>query len=74
MWDVDWATVSWHSGDPARMRRVLNAWDRHLAHPSLPRTMPTLLRAAGFDEVRLEGHVFATSDLSPRRAAAESFR
>jgi ubiquinone/menaquinone biosynthesis C-methylase UbiE len=66
VWDVDWATVSWHSSDPARMRRVLNAWDRHLAHPSLPTTMPTLLRAAGFDQVRVEGHVFATGDLSPQ--------
>lgn len=36
VWDVDWATVSWHSADPARMRRVLVAWDEHLAHPSLP--------------------------------------
>ena len=23
IWDVDWATVSWHSADPARMDRVL---------------------------------------------------
>ena len=27
LWDVDWATVSWHSTDPDRMRRVLAAWD-----------------------------------------------
>ena len=23
IWDIDWSTVSWHSADPVRMRRVL---------------------------------------------------
>jgi arsenite methyltransferase len=35
VWDVDWATLSWHSEDPARMARMLEAWDTHLVHPSL---------------------------------------
>src|SRR5215207_6423136 len=48
IWDVDWSTVSWHSADPARMRRVLRAWDGHLADPCLPRTLAPRLRAAGF--------------------------
>ncbi len=39
VWDVDWATVSWHSEDPARMEHVLRTWDEHLTHPSLPRTL-----------------------------------
>ncbi len=30
IWDVDWATVSWHTADHARMRRMLDAWDHHL--------------------------------------------
>jgi arsenite methyltransferase len=65
IWDVDWATVSWHSVDPARMDRVLKAWDEHLADPSLPRTLAASLRAAGFEDVRMEGHGFATAELSP---------
>jgi SAM-dependent methyltransferase len=65
VWDVDWATVSWHSRDPARMDRVLRAWDRHLAHASLPRSLAPQLRAAGFEDVRTEGHVFTTIDLDP---------
>jgi arsenite methyltransferase len=65
VWDVDWATVSWHSSDPERMARALCAWDAHLAHPSLPRTLTAQLRAAGFEDVRAEGHVFASSDFSP---------
>jgi arsenite methyltransferase len=64
IWDVDWATVSWHSEDAARMDRVLKAWDEHLAHASLPRALAPSLRAAGFEDVRMDGHAFATAELS----------
>jgi arsenite methyltransferase len=46
--DTDWHTILWHSTDTARMARVLKAWDEHLAHPILPRTLKPLLRDAGF--------------------------
>ena len=62
IWDVDWGTVSWHSSDPARMERVLAAWDDHLAHTALPRTLATQLRDAGFQDVQVEGHTFATAE------------
>jgi ubiquinone/menaquinone biosynthesis C-methylase UbiE len=65
VWDIDWATASWHSEDPARMERVLRTWDEHLTHPSLPRTLGARLRAAGFSQVAVEGHVFATDALDP---------
>jgi ubiquinone/menaquinone biosynthesis C-methylase UbiE len=65
IWDVDWSTVSWHSADPARMARVLAAWDGHLADPCLPRTLAPRLRAAGFAGVTAEGHAFATTELAP---------
>ena len=64
IWDVDWATVSWHSEDPDRMARVLKAWDEHLADPSLPSTLAASLRKAGFEDVRMQGHGFATTELS----------
>jgi arsenite methyltransferase len=64
VWDVDWSTVSWHSSDPARMERALRAWDAHLAHPALPRTLTAQLRAAGFDDVRMDGHSFATNEFT----------
>jgi arsenite methyltransferase len=67
VWDVDWATVSWHSADPARMKRVLGAWDEHLVHPSLPSRLAAAMRAAGFEQVELEGHSFATADFDPER-------
>jgi arsenite methyltransferase len=63
IWDVDWATVSWHSRDPDRMQRFLTAWDGHLADPSLPRTLAPRMREAGFEDVQMQGHAFATADV-----------
>jgi arsenite methyltransferase len=65
VWDIDWGTLSWHSADPDRMARVTAAWDDHLADPVLPRTLAPLLRAAGFEDVTMEGHTFATSEFTP---------
>jgi arsenite methyltransferase len=65
VWDVDWDTVSMHSNDPARMRRALDAWDRHLVHRSLPRTLSRTLRDAGFADISLTGHSFATTEFTP---------
>jgi arsenite methyltransferase len=65
IWDVDWSTLSWHSGDPNRMGRMLAAWDRHLVHPALPRTLGQSMRDAGFEDVVFEGHVFATDSMDP---------
>jgi arsenite methyltransferase len=70
VWDIDWSTVSWHSGDPARMARVLRAWDEHLVHPSLPRTLAAQLRSVGFDDVHMTAHTFATTRLDPDSFAA----
>lgn len=70
VWDTDWATVSWHSTDPSRMRRVLEAWDEHLAHPSLPRTLAPALRSAGFVGVEVEAHTFATTSCDPETFGA----
>lgn len=61
VWDVDWATVSWHWTEPDRMRRVLRAWDEHLVHPSLPLTLGSAMRAVGFADVRMEAHGFAAT-------------
>jgi arsenite methyltransferase len=65
IWDVDWATLSVHASDPARNDRVLEAWDAHLAHPSLPRTLAAAMRSAGFEDVRMEGHAFTSVEFTP---------
>ena len=64
IWDVDWATVSWHSDDPARMERFLAAWDEHLSDPILPRRLSADLRAVGFQDVEMQGHAFVTDDVT----------
>lgn len=65
LWDVDWTTLSWHAVDADRMARMLTAWDRHLVDPALPRTLAAALREAGFEDVRREGHLFATAAMDP---------
>jgi arsenite methyltransferase len=70
VWDIDWATVSLHSPDPARTERALRAWDEHLVHPSLPRTLGPRLRSAGFEEVRMEAHPFASCEFDPETYGA----
>jgi ubiquinone/menaquinone biosynthesis C-methylase UbiE len=49
--DTDWDSIVWRSSDDARMARVLAAWDAHLVHRGLPRELPELLRAAGFEQI-----------------------
>jgi len=65
VWDVDWATVSIHAEDAALSDRVLRAWDQHLVHPSLPRTLAPRLRAAGFSSVAMVGHAFTALEFDP---------
>ncbi len=69
IWDVDWATVSWQSGDDERMRAMLDAWDKHLVHKSIPRVLAPSLRNGGFDNVTVEGHAFSWI---PKRMAVRS--
>jgi len=46
--DTDYGSLVIHTGDPARMARVLAAWDKHFVHADLPRKLSRLLREAGF--------------------------
>lgn len=64
LWDIDWATVSWFSDNPDRMAHVLDAWDEHLAHPSLPQTLGAQLAAAGFGDVEVEGFALVNCKIS----------
>lgn len=45
--DTDWESCVWASSDDARMRRMLDAWDAHCAHPGLPRCLSGLLARGG---------------------------
>ncbi len=58
--DTDWESCVWHSGDPARMRRIIDAWDSHCAHPHLPGRLVPMLADAGFTDVRVSVHALVT--------------
>ena len=67
VFDIDWATYSVHSDQPELTARVLRAWDEHLAHRSLPRTLAPSLRDAGFEDVRVRAHPLAAIEFDPSR-------
>ena len=47
--DTDWDSIVWASSDANRMRRILGAWDEHLADPYLPRRLAGLMADAGLE-------------------------
>ena len=49
---TNWESFVWHSENPARMRRVLEAFDAHCPFPNLSSVLPDRLRAAGFQVSR----------------------
>lgn len=49
--DTDWESAVWASADNARMRRVVDVWNKHVPHAQLPRELHGLLRAAGLEVV-----------------------
>jgi ubiquinone/menaquinone biosynthesis C-methylase UbiE len=53
---TDWDGVVWHSPDPHRMRKMLQAWEAHCTDPRLPRTMSPRLKAAGFSISAVAGY------------------
>jgi ubiquinone/menaquinone biosynthesis C-methylase UbiE len=52
--DTDWDSLVVHASDRARHRRVMRAWEAHLADPHLPATLAPRLRRAGFQVTRRE--------------------
>jgi hypothetical protein len=47
------------------MRQVLQAWNDHLAHPSLPNLLAPTIRSVGFDRVEVHPHSFVTASYDP---------
>ena len=52
--DTDWESAVWANSDRERMRKVMDAWDLHCAHPQLPRSLAEQLRRAGLEVERIE--------------------
>jgi ubiquinone/menaquinone biosynthesis C-methylase UbiE len=68
--DTDWGSIVWHSGDAERMRRVLAAWDEHLADAYLPRRLNRLLSDARFSLVRCEAIPLLNAGYDPDTLSA----
>lgn len=46
--DSDMGSIVLNTADRSRMARVLEAWNEHMAHPYLPRTLARRMKQAGF--------------------------
>jgi arsenite methyltransferase len=55
--DTDWGATLWNTEDGARMERILDVWDGHLADPHLPQTLGRKLAEAGFSDICVEAIV-----------------
>jgi arsenite methyltransferase len=67
--DTDFSGVVWESRNRERMRKILAAYDRHVAWPDLPRILPRRLRAAGFRLERCEIEPILTVNYHPNTYA-----
>ena len=52
--DTDWDSLVWAAKDYDRQRRILEAWDAHVADPHLPRRLPHELSAAGYGNLKAD--------------------
>jgi arsenite methyltransferase len=68
--DTDWESAVWASGDDARMRRVLEAWDAHVPHPRLVRGLAAKLRAHGLEPRRIEAFALLNPAFDPNTYSA----
>ena len=46
--DTDWDSIVWDSPHPEHTRRILTAWEQHVADAYLPRTLANKLERLGF--------------------------
>jgi ubiquinone/menaquinone biosynthesis C-methylase UbiE len=56
--DMHWDSWIWHSDEPERMARMMEAWDHHLADRCVPAKLPHLMRQTGYEVVSIEPLVF----------------
>lgn len=63
--DTDFSGIVWESGNRERMRKILAAYDRHVAWPDLPRILPRRLHATGFRLERCEAVPMLTLNYHP---------
>ena len=67
--DTDFDSLVWESRDRERMRRIMTAYDKHVAWPDLPRILPKRLKASGFELQRCEIVPILTLSFNPHTYA-----
>ncbi|WP_428647116.1 methyltransferase domain-containing protein [Roseibium sp.] len=63
--DMHWDTLAWHSDSPARMAKMIEIWDRHLAERTVPALLPHVARKVGYSVERMTPLVCSDIDLKP---------
>jgi len=63
--DMHWDTITWFSDDPARMQKMIEAWDGHLVERCIPAVLPPLLRDGGFAVDNIVPVPFSATALHP---------
>jgi ubiquinone/menaquinone biosynthesis C-methylase UbiE len=49
---TNWNSMVWHSNEPQRMKRLLDAWNQHCPYPDLPSILLPRLKAVGLLPIR----------------------
>lgn len=63
VFDSDWSTLTYHTADETRSRRILSAYDAHCPHPRLARTLKPRLERANFEVSEQDVHVHFETEL-----------
>ena len=63
--DIHFDSWIWHSDNPARMKRMMAAWDKHLARRDIPAVLPPQLVATGFGLERIDHITLCDWSLKP---------
>ena len=72
--DIHFDSLAWHSDDPARMRRMIDAWDHHFIERRVPARLPPVLHATGFELERVVPATICDWQLRPDGLAAMMIR
>lgn len=63
--DLHLGSFLWRSDDPARMARMMEAWEAHFASGDLPERLPGLIRDLGHEVLRVLPHTMVATVLKP---------
>lgn len=63
--DIHFDSLVWHSDDPARMARMVDAWDQHFVERRVPALLPPVLTEAGFAVEQVSPVTICDTQLKP---------